>query len=90
MAVMFMRVMRDHGVIPGKDVSIVGYDDCSLAAIIEPPLTSVRTFEPELGISAVELLLSCIGHPDMKYRHIYVGTELTARASTATAVFEIK
>lgn len=82
-AMMFMRLMRDRGIIPGKDISVIGFDDSPLAALMEPPLTSVRTLEPQLGTSAVELLLSCIANPHFKYRHIYIGTELVERASTA-------
>ena len=83
MAIMFMRIMRDKGIVPGKDISVVGYDDSSIAALMEPPLTSVRTYEPQLGTSAVDLLLSCIANPHYEYRHIYIGTKLVVRESTA-------
>ncbi|NLM62343.1 MAG: LacI family transcriptional regulator [Clostridiales bacterium] len=81
-AIMFMRLMRDKGFIPGKDISVIGYDDVPVAALMEPPLTTVRTFEPQLGTSAVELLLSCIANPHFQYRHVYIGTELIVRGST--------
>lgn len=83
LALLMMRVLRDHGSVPGRDVSVIGYDDTSMAALVEPPLTSIRTFESELGSAAAELLVSCIAKPNVKYRHVYVGTELIARASTA-------
>jgi ABC-type glycerol-3-phosphate transport system substrate-binding protein len=82
-AIVFMRVMREHGLVPGLDISIVGYDDLEVAALMEPPLTSVRTFESELGSSTADLLISCIEQPGIMYRHIHIGTELRVRASTA-------
>jgi DNA-binding LacI/PurR family transcriptional regulator len=42
--------------IPG-DISLVGYDDVELSAIIHPPLTTVHVPQYDMGRAAVEILL---------------------------------
>ena len=51
------------------------------AAFLEPPLTTVRTYEPELGIAAADLLLRCMERPGTTHWHIKVGTTFVERAS---------
>ena len=43
------RVLRAHGLRPGADVAVTGFDDNSAARIMNPPLTSVRQSEEELA-----------------------------------------
>lgn len=81
LAAAFMRAMRDHGRIPGRDISVIGFDDMPFSAFLEPPLTTVRTSEPELGLAAAHLLLRCMEHPGQPCWHIRVGTSLIERAS---------
>lgn len=81
LAAAFMRVLRDKGLIPGRDISVVGFDDMPFAAFLEPPLTTVRTYEPELGIAAADLLLRCMERPGTTHWHIKVGTTFVERAS---------
>ncbi len=73
--------LRDKGLIPGRDISVVGFDDMPFAAFLEPPLTTVRTYEPELGIAAASLLLRCMERPKTAHWHIKVGTTFVERAS---------
>jgi len=46
------------GLIVGRDVSIVSFDDSELAAWLEPGLTSIALPHAEMGRQAVALLLS--------------------------------
>ncbi len=41
MATAIYRVAKKHGRIPGKDLLVTGFDDISIAAYMEPPLTTV-------------------------------------------------
>lgn len=81
LAAAFMRALRDKGLIPGRDISVIGFDDMPFSALLEPPLTTVRTCEPELGAAAVALLLRRMEQPGLFHCHIKVGTALVERAS---------
>ncbi len=81
-AASLMRVLRSHSLIPGEDISVIGFDDQPFAALLEPPLTSVHTYEPELGAAVAEQLIFCLEHPGCRYRHVRLGTELMIREST--------
>lgn len=45
-----------------EDVSVVGFDDISIAATFDPPLTTIRQERNELGRCAYEILNSLIHH----------------------------
>jgi DNA-binding LacI/PurR family transcriptional regulator len=58
MAIGVMQYCRDHGLeVPG-DVSVTGFDDVPLAALLSVPLTTVRQAAGEMGRRAAELLLA--------------------------------
>lgn len=86
LAAAFMRALRDKGRIPGRDISVVGFDDMPFSAFLEPPLTTVRTCEPELGIAAATLLLRCMEQPGRTHWHIRVGTALVERVSVCPVI----
>lgn len=88
LAAAFMRALRDKGRIPGRDVSVIGFDDMPFSAFLEPPLTTVRTSEPELGIAAADLLLRCMEHPGRSHWHIKIGTALVERMSVCRRVMQ--
>jgi alanine racemase len=66
--------------IPG-DISIAGFDDIPLAAIANPPLTTVRQPGREKGARAAKLALSLLEGGEAS--HLRLPTELVLRASTA-------
>ncbi len=45
-----------------EDVSVVGFDDISIAATFDPPLTTIRQERNELGRCAYDILNSLIPH----------------------------
>lgn len=49
MAIAAMNVIREGGCCVPDDVAVVGYDDLSIAAHSNPPLTTVRQNVPEAG-----------------------------------------
>jgi LacI family transcriptional regulator, galactose operon repressor len=63
------RCAYDLGLRIPDDLSIVGFDDVPLAAVMGPPLTTVATYPRELGEAAAEILL---GEFSEKTRHGYV------------------
>lgn len=73
-----MTTLRDSGVRIPQDVSLVGFDDISVAAQMSVPLTTVRQPMDELGWAAADMLLSS----DVRVRHEKFRPELVVRAST--------
>jgi DNA-binding LacI/PurR family transcriptional regulator len=85
MALGVARACRAAGLsIPG-DMSIVGFDDITLAALAEPPLTTVSIPREVLGRKAVEALLATMSHPDRQGLEMEIPTSLVIRESTALA-----
>lgn len=52
--------VRDLGLDVPRDVSLVGYDDISPVAMLQPPLTTIRTSYYDFGRLAAELLLDIV------------------------------
>jgi LacI family transcriptional regulator len=78
-----MAALRDLGLAPGKDVSVIGFDDIELCRLVWPRLSSVRLPIAEMGAAAVERLMSRIKKPDMAHQKVLLGVSLSARESTA-------
>ena len=52
-----MAAARARGLTLGRDVAVVGFDDTPTAAVVDPPLTTVRQPIEECARLAVRLLL---------------------------------
>jgi LacI family transcriptional regulator len=84
MTVGALRALHDMGVRVPDQVSIVGFDDLDLAALLMPPLTVVARPMEEQGALAMRLLLSRLReHDDVTPRRIVLETKLLVRGSTA-------
>src|SRR5256885_597170 len=57
MAIGVLRAARERGVSVPAELSVVGFDDSELAAIVTPALTTVRQPLAEMGRMAVSLLM---------------------------------
>jgi LacI family transcriptional regulator len=55
-----MSALRDHGLMPGRDVAVVGYNDIDLSAQLMVPLTSVRIPLEEMGRRAADAMLELL------------------------------
>ena len=49
MAIAAMDIIREHGKEVPKEIAVVGYDDLSVAANSNPPLTTIRQNVPLAG-----------------------------------------
>ena len=56
-AIGFVRGLRDHGVVVPDDVSVVGFDDITPCAYVEPPLTTVHVPLHEIGARGMRVAL---------------------------------
>jgi LacI family transcriptional regulator len=53
-----LRALVGHGVRVPEEVSLVGFDDLPLAAVVDPPLTTMQVSKAEIGRMAVHLLFT--------------------------------
>lgn len=71
-------------------ISVVGYDDVTLATMSHPPLTTVVVPKGKAGSVAMDLLLRHVsggaaGGPDGRRSDIVLATSLAVRASSGLA-----
>jgi LacI family transcriptional regulator len=79
-----MRALYDSGLDIPRDMSVVGFDDVPIAALLRVPLTTVAQPIQRMGASAVELLIERIeGGASLPPRHIVLEAHLVVRQSTA-------
>jgi LacI family transcriptional regulator len=84
MTVGALRALRDLGIVIPDEMSLVGFDDHALAALLMPPLTVVDRPVDEQGAIAMRLLLRRLsGSTDEPPRRIVLETNLVVRGSTA-------
>lgn len=51
-----IRAFKSRGIRVPEDVSVIGFDDIPVCEMMEPPITTMRSFKERLGETAVELL----------------------------------
>ena len=81
LAVGAMRALTEHGVRVPEDVSVVGFDDLSVGAFSNPPLTTVHVLKHEVGETAVRRLIGGIERPKTFTCKTQMSTYLVERAS---------
>ena len=65
-----------------EDVYLCGFDDSPESKVITPSLTTIHIHSQDMGLSAVQLLMSRINEPSLNYRTVYIETNLIFREST--------
>jgi LacI family repressor for deo operon, udp, cdd, tsx, nupC, and nupG len=84
MAIGLMRTLISGGIrVPG-DISVVGFDDIEFAAVVEPPLTTIRQPRRELGRRGAKVLLDLMAGRNRAGR-VRLETELVVRGSSGPA-----
>lgn len=59
-----IKELNARGLVPGKDISIVGYDGILLTSMLVPPLTTYEQDGCLMGNCIAETLIRKIEHPD--------------------------
>jgi DNA-binding LacI/PurR family transcriptional regulator len=80
-----IRAARRQGLAVPRDASVIGYDDSSMMACTDPPLTTVRQPIDAMGRIAVDLLSREIAGVGVNHDEIFFEPELVVRGSTGPA-----
>ncbi len=83
LAIIAINALRNMGYGVPADVSVVGFDDISMASHIGVPLTTASQDAYELGKVASQMLLERLDGGNMAPRSLAVPTQLRIRSSTA-------
>lgn len=86
-----MKKIKELGLRVPEDIGIVGFDDIYLSSLIEPPLTTIKQPNYDMGYRAAEMLIRSMGaskagealqNSDDKQNTLVLETELIVRKST--------
>jgi LacI family transcriptional regulator len=76
-----LRYITEHGLVLGRDIALIGFDDIEILREIEYKLSVVSRSEQGMGEIAMELLLKRLKEPETENRTVVVPTELILRGS---------
>ncbi|MBL0385709.1 LacI family DNA-binding transcriptional regulator [Tumebacillus sp. ITR2] len=79
MAIGAMGAIRESGLEPGRDISVIGFDDIAYAKYLN--LTTIAQHKEELGSQAAVALLKLIEDPSQSPPVLTIGTELVVRGT---------
>lgn len=78
-----ISVLNRRGIRVPEEVSIIGFNDGTLAEVVSPSLSTVAYPLTELGKSAAEGMIALVEKTVHQYRQIIGGPRLIVRGSTA-------
>jgi len=73
------KAMDERGLRIGRDIIVTGYDDAEFAGVMDPPLTTVKSYMMTMGHEAVNLAVKYYNDGENEIR--YVKTSLLKRRS---------
>ncbi len=77
-----LKACSDAGIRVPDDLSMVGFDNLPLSAVVDPPLTTIQVSKAQIGRMAVQLLVSRLrGDADMPSVKVLIGGRLIERNS---------
>lgn len=80
-----IRALKEHGIRVPEDISVIGFDDVSTAAMADPPLTTMAVPKTNMGGLAVRRLVDHVrGETDGEVVRISVLPEVMQRQSVAS------
>ncbi len=81
MAVGAMRAIEEAGLTVPQHIALVSFDDLTVAAYTNPPLTTVRAPIADMGATAAQLLVDRVEQRDTSTKHVRLPMELIIRES---------
>ena len=77
-----IKALREKGYRIPDDVSVIGFDDLPTSAIMDPPLTTIRVMNKQIGQTAMRLAMRRIREGDaLPITKVTLGCELIIRKS---------
>lgn len=76
-----IKAALEMGIRIPEDISLIGFDDVELAALVHPPLTTIRQPKYEMGAAALEMVVKLAQSKNRVPEHRVLGVELMERAS---------
>jgi LacI family transcriptional regulator len=76
-----IKAFKEFGLRVPEDISIIGFDDLPLSALMDPPLTTMKISKTQIGKTAMKLLLEKIESNSAASTKIIIGSELVVRNS---------
>jgi len=81
-AIKTIKIINDYGLNVPEDISVIGYDNIEISAIVKPPLTTIRQPKYLLGKLATEQLFEIIENGSKKeIKRIVLKPDLIIRNS---------
>ncbi|CAB4686628.1 MAG: LacI family DNA-binding transcriptional regulator [Actinobacteria bacterium] len=77
-----LHTLADRGLVAGRDIAVVGFDDSQVAQVVRPGLTSVRQPLEEVAMEVVKGLEGLLGHPPAPGRGVLLTPTLAMRGSS--------
>ena len=77
-----MLALQSKNLTPGRDFSIVGFDDVTDAALMSPALSTVAIPSQDIAKAAIDLLLERIDAPDSEPKSTFLPPSLIVRSSS--------
>ena len=77
-----LHACAERGLVPGRDVGVVGFDDSLAAQVVWPGLSSVRQPLEQLAVELVRILHLVLAHKPIADRELMLEPTLVVRRSS--------
>lgn len=74
--------LQRQGMLPGRDLSVIGFDDIQDASVATPPLSTMAVLPYQLGRKLAREMLDRIRDPDMPVSVTEISASLVVRETT--------
>lgn len=86
MAAGVIRALKENGKRVPDDFAIVSKDNIDLAALMDPPLTTIALSAYQMGVEAMNMLIRLIAGKRLEKKQLILANELVIRKSCGCAV----
>lgn len=76
-----LRYLTEHGLMIGRDISLIGFDDISVLRVVDFKLSVVDRSETEMGKIAMKMLINRLDNPEREHETEILPVELILRGS---------
>jgi LacI family fructose operon transcriptional repressor len=77
------QAIRDCGLTVPDEIALVGFDETTWGALVDPPITLIAQPTEEIGRTATELLFQRINEPERTTKTVILKGKLLVRGSSA-------